>query len=637
MNRDGSQGPYPGPLGKRTPLEKLYDWWNRKDDPTIHFFLGLLLVHVLLWTLLPMVLHHNPSKETLQLLTLGRQWAWGYHQQAPLPAWLAIASCTLTGTAVWPTYLLGSISGAVCIYCAWILGREFLKPWTAVCAAISMEACLYFNYTVPVLSSEMIGRTFWALAVLAFFAAIRSGRRTHWVQTAICLGFGLLCRYDTALLIGAMLLFTFWNERARKCWDTSRPFLAAAITFGIVFFHGWWVMDHIKGADLSFTDYLLASEQSAEATTHPLVEALALLPVLIVLSPLVNWLSPTEENVDDERELVRQYLVWVSFMPPAIMAALALVNGLRIDSLWMSPLWIYGGVLFVLWSRLEETRFAWRRTLVWTGTACGIIGGTAFATYALFPPSLEDGCEVHYPGAQLAQLVRNTWDNSYPGYELKVVGGDWWHAGNASWFNSQHPYVYANLDTNESPFMRDDKFQQTGGVIVLDGAVENAALESRIAQISPFATVLEPMQLNWQHTAVNTEPVTVKLVMVPPAQVAKEIEAARALLQLETPTAATSTIPEGQTLFFPTQPSPQRDVVEDEEFSPTAFFPPAAQPAQENAVFQPPRQHPGLTQPQQAVAPQPQTTPNSAPTQITERPQDNSGDVIPSFMFKPRN
>lgn len=513
-----------GLLRTTQPWENWWSLWESRTDPTIRFFFGLLFVHVILWSVLPMLLHHNPSRETLQLLTLGRQWAWGYHQQAPLPAWLAISVCTLTGTAVWPTYVLSAIAGAVCVWCAWKLGREFLQPWTAVCAALAMEACLYFTYTVPVLCSATFGRTFWALAVLAFYWATRTGRRTHWVQTAVCLGLGLLCRYDTVFLVGAMLLFTFWNDRARKCWDTSRPFLALGVMSLIVTPHLIWVAGHVKGMDMTMMEYLVATEQLAETTTHPLVQVLALIPVWLVLVPLVNWFNPPEEEADEEREFVKRYLVWASCLPPAVMAAIAIVNQRRIDALWMSPLWTYGGVLFILWSRLEETRLNWRRTLVWTGMSTGIIAGVAVATYALFPPSLEDGCEVHFPGPRLAQLVRDRWENSFPGRELKVVGGDWWLAGNTAWYSTARPYVYAHLDPNESPLMRDEKLRDLGGVVVLDAKSDLTLAMERIRQISPNAIPLPPVDLPWQHTAVNTAPVQVQLVMIPPFSVVKEAE-----------------------------------------------------------------------------------------------------------------
>lgn len=632
MNWDGTQPESSAlPARKLTPFEKLAQWWHRTDDPTIHFFHGLLVVHIVLWSALPMLMHHNPTGKTLQLLTLGREFAFGYHQQAPLPAWLAIASCSLTGTAVWPTYILAATCGAICLWCAWILGRQYLQPWTAVCAAMAMEACFYFNYTVPVLSSETIGRTFWALGVLAFFYALKSGRRTNWVQTAICLGLGLLCRYDTLFLMAAMLLFTFWNDRARKCWDTSRPFLATAIVIAIVFPHGWWVMNHLKGQETSLTNYLLAAEHTVEITSHPVTEALALLPVLFVLAPLVNWLNPAEEAVDEEREMIRQYLAWVCFMPPAIMAALAMVNGLHFDSLWMSPLWVYGGLLFVLWSRLEETRFAWRQALVWTGTATGVIAGFMFATYVLFAPSMEFGLEAHFPGPEVAHLVRTTWDNSYPGHELQAVGGDRWMTGNVAWFDTTHPNVYANLDSSESPLMGDEKFKQTGGVIILNGDADNSGLKERIAKSFTEAHPLPVKQVAWQHTAQMTKPLNVELVMVPPAEIARELQAARALLQMESP-AQTLIVPQPQ--FQSTIPTraPQQAVVTDPAITGAGATQWPNQPQLQQPI---PTSQPVVPDNNPFSAPIPRQPVNANVPRIGTA-EAESDEVIPQFPFKPR-
>ncbi|MCA9090708.1 MAG: glycosyltransferase family 39 protein, partial [Planctomycetaceae bacterium] len=454
-------------------------------DPTVQFFWGLLIAHVVLWTLLPILMHHNPSRETLHLLTLGRQWEWGYHQQPPLPAWLAIASCALTGTAVWPTYLLSAVAGAVCLWAAWRMGREFLRPWTAVCGAIAMEACFYFNYTAPTLTSETLARTFWALAVLTFYWAINKNRRTHWVQMAVCLGLGLLCRYDTFLLFAALFAFTLWSDRARRCWDTSRPFLAAGVIAAVFLPHGWWLTSHVREIGSSMLDYLVATEQVAQTTDRWFIQLAALIPVLVVLAPLVNWFNPPEEETDEDRDFMKQYLVWISILPPATTIVLAVMNGFHIDALWASPLWIYGGVLFLMWSRLEESRFSWRQALTWTGTASGIIAASLFATYVLFPPSLEKGQEVHFPGRSLAAAVNKTWKEKYPDQKLPAVGGPWWLAENAAWYSSDRPTVYGDLDSRENSVRDKHKLEESGGIVILDAtAAPSAAEEQFLTQLT---------------------------------------------------------------------------------------------------------------------------------------------------------
>ena len=52
---------------------------------------AVLVLHLLIWTLLPLLLSHNLQLDLVEDLALGREWQLGYWKHPPLPWWAADA------------------------------------------------------------------------------------------------------------------------------------------------------------------------------------------------------------------------------------------------------------------------------------------------------------------------------------------------------------------------------------------------------------------------------------------------------------------------------------------------------------------------------------------------------------------
>src|SRR5260370_35113132 len=49
---------------------------------------GIIGLHVLSWTLLPLLTHPNAPLDVVEGAAWGREWQWGYHKGPPLFAWI---------------------------------------------------------------------------------------------------------------------------------------------------------------------------------------------------------------------------------------------------------------------------------------------------------------------------------------------------------------------------------------------------------------------------------------------------------------------------------------------------------------------------------------------------------------------
>ena len=70
----------------RAFLDGTVDVARRRPGTVLAWVLGL---HVVVWTIVPMLTSSNLQLDLLEDLALGREWQLGYWKHPPLPWWLA--------------------------------------------------------------------------------------------------------------------------------------------------------------------------------------------------------------------------------------------------------------------------------------------------------------------------------------------------------------------------------------------------------------------------------------------------------------------------------------------------------------------------------------------------------------------
>src|SRR5579885_3244707 len=98
---------------------------------------AVLILHVVIWSVLPALLSHNLQLDLAEDLALGKEWQLGYWKHPPLPWWLADLAYRATGD-IRAVYILGPLSAAVCMYLVWRLGREVVGAFQALLAVLAL-------------------------------------------------------------------------------------------------------------------------------------------------------------------------------------------------------------------------------------------------------------------------------------------------------------------------------------------------------------------------------------------------------------------------------------------------------------------------------------------------------------------
>ena len=271
-------------------------------DPTRRVFWLFVALHVLVWTVVPALTQPNRPLDMVEMLFWGQAWQWGYSKHPPLPAWIAQGVFELTAGAAWPLYLVAQLGVATSLWAAWKLAREYLRPWPALCAALLLEACSYYNFMTTDLNNAIVLVPLWALACLFLYWALTSEKLRYWTATGVCLGLGMLTKYDMATLVIAMLALPVINRDARARLRSFGPYLTLAVSLAIFLPHVAWMIDR------DFITLRYAHERAGHAQswlahlTHPLefllAQAIALAPPLAVAWPLWRGTSTARGRID---------------------------------------------------------------------------------------------------------------------------------------------------------------------------------------------------------------------------------------------------------------------------------------------------------------------------------------------------
>src|SRR5215510_4756293 len=122
-------------------LERLVALARRRPGAML---VSVLALHLVVWTILPILTCPNLQLDLAEDLALGKEWQLGYWKHPPLPWWIADLSFRLTGT-VDALYLLGPLAAVICFYAVWKLARELTDELTALIAVLALEGMHYYN------------------------------------------------------------------------------------------------------------------------------------------------------------------------------------------------------------------------------------------------------------------------------------------------------------------------------------------------------------------------------------------------------------------------------------------------------------------------------------------------------------
>jgi 4-amino-4-deoxy-L-arabinose transferase-like glycosyltransferase len=448
--------------------------------------LGVLLgLHLVVWTLLPILICPNLQLDLAEDLALGREWQLGYWKHPPLPWWIADLTYRATGQ-IDAIYILGPLAAVTCMLGVWLLGRRLVGELPALLAVVALEGVHFYNFSVVKFAHDQVQLPFWAFTALAFHRAVTRNAMGAWALAGVLLAGAFWSKYAAFALAATLGLVLILDPYARRAWATAGPYLMG-LSFAIVIAPNlWWLAQH------DFMPFHYVDERARAAThwyqylTYPILWTdgqIAFLAPAIALLGLLYWGSSwreywkylivgpargeaSEQHASDQSALEqhsfgKRYVAALAFGPFLFTTIIAAALGRAVIALWGYPLWSFFPLAVIVWFPpvLEDARL--RRFAI--GAIVVLLGfPLAYAGVELLEPFVHDRPKAaQFPGRAVAQEITRRWREQF-GTPLAYVGGTEFVTNTVAVYSDDRPHAVVHGELELSPWVDAAELRRRG-------------------------------------------------------------------------------------------------------------------------------------------------------------------------------
>ncbi len=460
-----------------------------KQGQISKFFVIFLFVHVLIWTLIPTLANSNLPLDTIEALAWASDIQWGYSKHPPSSAWFSGLIFAIFSNQDWAYYLLSQLFVVLSFTIVWKFSEDFFKKQIyRLISVLLLEGIYFYNFTSPEFNVYVCELPFWTLTVFYCWKGIKQNDYISWLLFGFFAGFGVLSHYLFFYLLMALSIFFIYMMFKKKFNSKS---LISLIAFSIVLLpHLIWLTEN----DFISINYALHRTGLEELTflNHLYYPIIFLAKQIGIMVPffimLIFIVSKFEYKINlKDKKLI--FLIIINIVPLLLIFLTSFFLGTKIRTMWMTPFYLFSGVLCVYIFQTNIYRERFKHFL------------NVFLFLFILSPSIyfydsisTKNKRTDYHGKEIAQLIQTKWDNTFSN-EIEIVFGNIWDAGNLSYHLKSKPKWTGGLwhGIKEIPENTD------GGIIVIGDYNENIPV-NKICTISSTLSYVVLLQLkNFNH------------------------------------------------------------------------------------------------------------------------------------------
>jgi len=401
-------------------------------------FYSFITIHVILWTLIPSLTNNNLPLDTIEALAWGSNLDWGFNKHPPVSAFFPEIFYQIFGPQDWAYYLLSQIFVAVAFVIVFKFAEEFLKNKTlSLISVLLLEGICFYNFTSPEFNVNICQLPFWALCVYYSWKLFDKKEITFkdcfWLGVFAAIGF--LSKYLFIYLLIAIDILFFYAIFIKKYKKFDFKYLISLEVFIVLLVpHLIWLTNN----DYITIIYGLARtglENSSllDHIIYPLIflgkQIVILIPFFIMSFFLVKKFK-FKITLKDKKLL---FLIFINLVPIGLMFLTSMITGSKIRTMWMTPFYLFFGVLIVYIFQAQINLKKLKDFL----SSFIILFTISLFSYA-YISIVETDKRTDYQGKEIAIKTQNAWDQDYK-ESINVVFGDEWHAGNLSYHLKSRP------------------------------------------------------------------------------------------------------------------------------------------------------------------------------------------------------
>ena len=402
-----------------------------------NIFFIFVLSHLLIWTVVPTITNKNLPLDVIEALAWGSNLDWGFNKHPPGSAFFPEIFFQIFGAQDWAYYFLSSLFVVVSFYFVFKVADEILSSkLLSLFSVLILEAIYFYNFTTPEFNVNVCQLPFWSLVVY-FSWKIYSSKE---IKLSDCFFIGLfgaigfLSKYLFVYLLASIFLLFMYLILIKKDRKFDFKYFITLEVFVILLIpHFIW----LYGNDFITILYGLKRTGLEPSLINHFEQPIlflfkqigTLLPFFFLIWLLVKKIQ-FKFNVKDKKLL---FLLVINLLPIFLILITSAIMGSKIRTMWMTPFYLYFGVLFIylLKSQINVKRLnSFLYGFLFLFFLSPII-------YSYISISQTDK-RTDYPGKEIASKVQLIWSKDFNG-EIQFVTGDEWKAGNLSYHLKSRP------------------------------------------------------------------------------------------------------------------------------------------------------------------------------------------------------
>tara|TARA_Y100000590_G_scaffold437203_1_gene558601 strand:+ start:2788 stop:4110 length:1323 start_codon:yes stop_codon:yes gene_type:complete len=424
---------------------------NTKD-----LFYIFIILHLILWTLIPSLTNNNLPLDTIEALAWGSKLDWGFNKHPPASAFFIEIFYQIFGPQDWAYYLLSQIFIVISFYYVFKFSFEILRnDKLSLISVLLIESIYFYNFTTPEFNVNICQLPFWSFVVYHSWKIYEKKE----IELLDCFlvglfaAIGFLSKYlFIYLLVSISLLFIYLIFIKKINKFNFKYLVTLEVFFVLLIPHFIWLLNN----DFITISYGLKRTglEDSEIFDHlkyPIIFLLKQLGILIPFFFLI-WLLikkiKFKINSKDKRFI---FLIFINFLPIFLIFITSIITGSKIRTMWMTPFYLFFGVFFV---------YLFQHQINLKNINLFLYG---FIFIFLLSPVLylyisvtQIDKRTDYPGKDIAAKVQYTWDQDFD-KPIEFVTGDEWKAGNLSYHIKSRPKWEGQTDkailNNSSQFI----------------------------------------------------------------------------------------------------------------------------------------------------------------------------------------
>jgi len=401
-------------------------------------FYSFIATHLILWTFVPSLTNNNLPLDTIEHLAWGSNLDWGFNKHPPAVAFFLEVFYQVFGPQDWAYYLLSQIFVVIAFIVVFKFAEELFKNKTlSLISVLLLEGIYFYNFTTPEFNVNVCQLPFWALC--GYYSWKLFDKQDINVKDCFWLGVfaavGFLSKYLFIYLLLAIDILFFFVIFITKYKKFDFKYLISLEVF-IVFLvpHLIWLANN----DYATITYGLARaglENSSllDHIIYPLIflgKQMGILIPFFVMSFFLVKKFKFKISLKDKKLL---FLVFINLVPIGLMFLTSMVTGSKIRTMWMTPFYLFFGVLIVY---LFQVQINLKKLNGFISVFLILFIFSPFA-YAYISITETDK-RTDYLGKEIAIKVQYIWSQNHK-EPINIVLGDEWVAGNLSYHLKSRP------------------------------------------------------------------------------------------------------------------------------------------------------------------------------------------------------